>query len=76
MCGAGVTGVDACVRLFVEEGQITGSSAGALEAMMINGPTITRAQYRRDDEPERSMSGRIIIRRQALFGLHPHVGEF
>ena len=49
-------------RLFAAEGQITGSSAAAAAARISNGPAITRAQYRRDDEPERSMSDEIIIR--------------
>jgi hypothetical protein len=41
---------------------MTASSAVALAAFIRNGPAITRAQYRRDDEPERSMSEQIIIR--------------
>jgi hypothetical protein len=61
-CAAPATGVAGRVRLFAEEGQITGSSALAAAHEMSNGPAITRAQYRRDDEPERSMSDEIIIR--------------
>jgi hypothetical protein len=55
------TGVAGRMRLVADEGQITGSSAAALAITIRNGPAITRAQYRRDNEPERSMSELIII---------------
>jgi hypothetical protein len=60
-CGVAAAGVAERMRLVVEEGQMMGSSARAFAASIRNGPAITRAQYRRDVEPERSMSARIII---------------
>src|SRR5476651_1574561 len=54
-------GLAECALLLSVDGQISCSSASAAPATPNARPAMQRAQYRRDDEPERSMSGRIII---------------